>query len=1072
MSSVWSPFREQVAAEEETWLSGLPPQPAAGDGLEFGAAEAELEDVREHPITMAFPLPAGVFEALGHGLTSVAIGLAAAAGYRDVDQLTNVVFYFRHSDMVGRRIRPDEHALAQEWLSIRDNVVKPALRSPAPASPPTAHPVTPPVSGAELSPALLQWPEANADQLAFMRAVYEAHARNSKASGRPFVGNLPKNALGTVDSFEARKDAAEACAQLLAEARAQLAADGLAGTARIGIVSAYRPATLQFQIWQGRMFDGTKRHGGFPYYYDEAIKEAIVRAGDFGPKAVEAFAQYLGKYIASPGYSNHQDGLAFDFGTGEVGKDLGAIGWRSWFRHWLEQNGKRLHFAPLPSEAWHWTYTPPAGAHELEFDYDLPTAAQIPAGRLEVAHVPLLAHHRGVGPDLVLRWNDIASAPSELDVVVHLHGFWYPHLSLTRDIEPVSGLDLVPIEGESGTGRTRPTLTVLPRGNDTGVKQPHGPYNAYTFPALVTRTGLPTLVDYAVGQFASATGGAAPQVGRLILTAHSGGGLALVEILERHDPHQVHVFDALYWSPDSLITWARRRIRNDRAAGASHDYMEKQGGALRVFYQGRVRGGTRPNSLAVLRALEHELVDGLDHWYRVEASNYDHFQIPRRYGWRVLADASADVPDAYREGSAPHTEVEEPETYGESEDTEYGLLEYDTPRDAGTDSGSGGHSGTTLTTVVEPFPSSPPALTFGSTIGGISAVTSHHNLDNLCCALADLTDNAANPPFVGVHDDEVLYVGSVQKVSAMYAAFELRKRVRMQVDTAKANGLNTTRHGWEVAVIDDLQRDWTPKLRSAFPPPLPESLPQFATIFEFESGGGVRFPRSLSDAELDDIAFPGTPKGAFGDWLYLMIHWSNDEASALCISALGFSYINGLLRAAGFMGGSPEHGLWLAGNYGGRDWLPHPPGHREINPAGRPLTKRWATAQDRPSSNMTATAQQLCRFFVLIDRDKLVGAAACAEMKTLLDSRSAAGSYLNKALDGAGRRADKQFSKLGIGNDVSYHDCGIVERRIGSGAAAKTIRYVVVGLGEKRTDKRDLKKLFTTLDDLIVARHP
>ena len=85
---------------------------------------------------------------------------------------------------------------------------------------------------------------------------------------------------------------------------------------QIGIVSAYRPATLQFQIWQGHDPNGKDKGSGFPYYYRQAIDEGVVRAGDFGPAPSEAIAKYMHGFIASPGYSNHQDGLAFDFGTG------------------------------------------------------------------------------------------------------------------------------------------------------------------------------------------------------------------------------------------------------------------------------------------------------------------------------------------------------------------------------------------------------------------------------------------------------------------------------------------------------------------------------------------------------------------------------------------------------------------------------------------------------------------------------------------------------------------------------------------------------------------------------------
>jgi hypothetical protein len=695
--STISPFSEDVSAprstpaaeeggveESETWYTGeqrptpfastteadqhAEAQAAEPEDFDFAGADEEVA----HPILSAFPLPRAVVEALSGGLSSLAVMLAAGAGYRDVGQLTNIVFYFRHPDMIGRKIRPDERELAAEWVSIRDRIVKPALQAPpAPAGTATAPAVTkaPPVSGTGLSSARLEWPDApSPEALAFMRAVYDRHAERSRARGAGFVSDLPKDALAPIEGREARKDAAEAARALLAEARSALAAQGLADRVRIGIVSAYRPATRQFEIWQGRTFDGKSSGGGFPHYYREAIKKGIVRAGDFSPKAVDEVAAYLGGYVASPGYSNHQDGLAFDFGTGAVGKGLAKIGWKSWFRHWLEQNARRHHFVPLATEAWHWTYHPPGAAMEtMESEAAVPTGVR--EARVEVRRVPVLARHRGVPPDLILRWNEMASVPQEIDVVVHLHGFWYSRMTLPRDIERVSGLDLRPPAGTEAPGRSRPTLTVLPRGHNTGVKQTNGPYHAYTFPALEKTGGLAELIRFAVERFAAETRGAVPRIGRLILTAHSGGGRALLRILEHHDPdpHQVHVYDALYWPPTALIEWARKRIRRDRdavRAGASvGDYMPTAGGALRVFYQDRTRRGTRPSSLALRDAIQSELGDGLERWYRVEASKYDHFQIPRLYGWRVLADASADVPEAYVEvvgrGGARETAFEE-----------------------------------------------------------------------------------------------------------------------------------------------------------------------------------------------------------------------------------------------------------------------------------------------------------------------------------------------------------------------------------------------------------------------------
>jgi hypothetical protein len=289
-----------------------------------------------------------------------------------------------------------------------------------------------------------------------------------------------------------------------------------------------------------------------------------------------------------------------------------------------------LHVRFYPPAA---TSTPAKSAsHELE-------AAGVRAGRLEVPEVPVLASHLGNVPALVLRWNDMASVPAEIDVVVHLHGYARPWMRLPRDIEPYSGLDLAPVDGAGGRGRSRPTLTVLPRAHFTRTRQRGGDLYVYTFPALDgtdgRRDGLTRLIQFSLNRFAAAVGAATPRVGRLILTAHSGGGKSLLRILHfrLRDPHEVHVFDALYWDPGPLAAWARQHLSGD------------QGGALRVFY-GR---WTRPYSRQLQREIAADLKAGLRDRYRVEASSYGHWEIPRNYGWRILANPAANVPRATRE---------------------------------------------------------------------------------------------------------------------------------------------------------------------------------------------------------------------------------------------------------------------------------------------------------------------------------------------------------------------------------------------------------------------------------------
>jgi hypothetical protein len=365
------------------------------------------------------------------------------------------------------------------------------------------------------------------------------------------------------------------------------------------------------------------------------------------------------RWVAPPGSSAHQSGRAIDFYLGgrNASSNVAALR-RTPAYLWLAGHAEIFGFYPYQAEPWHWEYNPPAsqaapGAMPEPMAAGPPASGNGPggirAGRLEAPGVPVLASHRGQPPALLLRWNDMPGHPASVDIVVHLHGYSQGAATITGGIERYSGLDLAPVDGAAGQGRSRPTLTVLPRGDFSGAKNASGLAVA-TFPALDgtdgRRDGLDRLIQFSLEQFAARAAVAVPRAGRLILTAHSGGGLALLRLLRQHDPDEVHVFDALYWDPQALADWARRHIRKDRAAlGAggpdtARAYMTARGGALRVFY----RSPTSRLSQQVQRAISPELGTGLADWYRVEASTLGHWDIPRTYGWKILAEASASVP--------------------------------------------------------------------------------------------------------------------------------------------------------------------------------------------------------------------------------------------------------------------------------------------------------------------------------------------------------------------------------------------------------------------------------------------
>ena len=253
----------------------------------------------------------------------------------------------------------------------------------------------------------------------------------------------------------------------------------------------------------------------------------------------------------------------------------------------------------------------------------------IQPGRLVVERLPQLAAHQGTPPDLLLRWGAMPRSAT-VDVVVHLHGHSDQgrRMCLVRDILPRSGLDLADPEHPAAVGRTTPTLLVLPRGHFYGGRYGDG----YSFPALKRPGAVTALVGDALRRFSAATGARATP-GRLILTAHSGGGNALMAILQHLNPDEVHTFDALYDDPGPLITWARPH----RAAGT---------GALRVLF--RPGEKTARHSARVAAA-----IGAASPRFRVEETTIPHIPMPRAYGWRLLADPAADLPGAVRPGRHP-----------------------------------------------------------------------------------------------------------------------------------------------------------------------------------------------------------------------------------------------------------------------------------------------------------------------------------------------------------------------------------------------------------------------------------
>src|ERR1700735_1798657 len=158
--------------------------------------------------------------------------------------------------------------------------------------------------------------------------------------------------------------------------------------------------------------------------------------------------------------------------------------------------------------------------------------ADLASDETYLSGTPALAAHSGTQPDLFLRWNQIPQNAASVDVAIFLHGFSQSkgEMQLSEKVER-SGLIL--------TGRKRPTLAMLPRGNWIR-------HYYYDFPALLDG-GIDLLIAYGLHRLAGMRG-KPTALDRFMLGAHSGGGMPAIDIIatSQAQPDELYIFDGLY----------------------------------------------------------------------------------------------------------------------------------------------------------------------------------------------------------------------------------------------------------------------------------------------------------------------------------------------------------------------------------------------------------------------------------------------------------------------------------------------------------------------------------------------
>ena len=276
-----------------------------------------------------------------------------------------------------------------------------------------------------------------------------------------------------------------------------------------------------------------------------------------------------------------------------------------------------------------------------------------------------LQHGGENAPNVFMRWTDIPQGACEVDVVVHFHGYNRRDAQTLERVKTLSGLDLSGTIGGSPVRRARPTLCILPLGKNAPSAARR---DRHIFPYFTDqKNGLRNLIDFGMNILAIHNnlpyGTFTP--GRLILTAHSGGGAAVAGILglKQYEVEEVHLFDATYGGAAQINAWLKDRVSKDfnpstKVARADSE-MGAKGGALRVLYRAcgdwnwkyDAKNDTCNTSETETpaRFIEAEINrllpanSPLRRWYRVEKTSVEHNDVPKTFGFQLLADAGREL---------------------------------------------------------------------------------------------------------------------------------------------------------------------------------------------------------------------------------------------------------------------------------------------------------------------------------------------------------------------------------------------------------------------------------------------
>jgi hypothetical protein len=284
--------------------------------------------------------------------------------------------------------------------------------------------------------------------------------------------------------------------------------------------------------------------------------------------------------------------------------------------------------------------------------------------------------------------------------------------------------------------------------------------------------------------------------------------------------------------------------------------------------------------------------------------------------------------------------------------------------DLSEEAGAGGGAGGTGTSV-SPFsrklyptqlnPSAAQNARLATALQSVRGTLSADNktrLDNAPIFVAKLTASG-DMDYAGVKENDMYFTASLIKVALLYTSFELVARVNALAPLVTA--------GSEKDFLIKVNQDFEPKIANAVPQvtPGPWRKTSFDTALAATADASGVFRVTMSARHDQDLRS-------------IFSNQRQNVGAQECMRRLGFSYVNGALDAAGFLGLVTETGIWMATDYISDD----PPGPNNWRSFNVPVVTNGTSSA---AITLLSMANLLCR----MHREELIDKPSSQAMRDI-----------------------------------------------------------------------------------------